>query len=159
MTRRRVAIVDLGRLGAACLDAFRAVPDLELAGVVRRPESGAAPHGVRIAAHVRDLGRVDAALVCVPAMHVAGVARELLQARIAVVECAVLEDRARDEHYAAIGDPRAANEWLDRPSVQLGGRSPRELIGTKAGAHRVEELLAQIDDDDRPRAGPRRGRG
>jgi hypothetical protein len=48
------------------------------------------------------------------------------------------------------GDPRAANEWLDRPSVQLGGRSPRALISTKAGAHRVEELLAQIDDDELP---------
>lgn len=104
MTRRRVAIVGLGRLGAACLDAIRQVPDLDLAGVVRRPESGAAPHGVRTAAHVRDLGRVDAALVCVPAMRVADFARELLQARIAVVECAVLEDRALDEHYAAIGE-------------------------------------------------------
>lgn len=104
MTRRRVAIVGLGRLGAACLDAIRQVPDLNLAGVVRRPESGAAPHGVRTAAHVRDLGRVDAALVCVPAMRVADFARELLQARIAVVECAVLEDRALDEHYAAIGE-------------------------------------------------------
>ena len=47
------------------------------------------------------------------------------------------------------GDPVQARSWLDRPSVQLGGRTPREMLGTEAGARRVEELLAQIDDDDR----------
>jgi putative toxin-antitoxin system antitoxin component (TIGR02293 family) len=54
------------------------------------------------------------------------------------------------------GDPRRANEWLDRPSVQLGGRAPRELLASEAGAHRIEELLAQIDDE-RLHAGPKRG--
>lgn len=57
------------------------------------------------------------------------------------------------------GDSRRANEWLDRPSVQLGGRSPRELIATEAGAHRVEELLVQLDDDERLHGGPKPGRG
>jgi len=47
------------------------------------------------------------------------------------------------------GDEARANEWLDRPSVQLGGRSPREILGKRGGARRVEELLAQIADDDR----------
>jgi len=56
------------------------------------------------------------------------------------------------------GGPRRANEWLDRPSVQRGGRSPRALIATEAGAHRVEELLAQIDDE-RLHGGPKPGQG
>jgi putative toxin-antitoxin system antitoxin component (TIGR02293 family) len=56
------------------------------------------------------------------------------------------------------GDARRAEGWLDRPSVQLGGRSPRELIATEAGANRVEELLAQIDDDERLHAGRMPGR-
>jgi putative toxin-antitoxin system antitoxin component (TIGR02293 family) len=47
------------------------------------------------------------------------------------------------------GDPGKAAAWLDRPSVQLGGRTPREVLASEAGARRVEELLAQIDDDDR----------
>ena len=55
------------------------------------------------------------------------------------------------------GDPVKAADWLDRPSVQLGGRTPRELIATAEGARRVEELLAQIDDDDRLHSPPRRG--
>ncbi len=48
-----------------------------------------------------------------------------------------------------LGSAESAAQWLDRPSVQLGGRSPRELLATADGMRRVEELLAQIDDDDR----------
>ena len=29
-----------------------------------------------------------------------------------------------------LGDPEKAAHWLDRPSMQLGGRSPRELVAT-----------------------------
>ncbi|MCZ7566536.1 MAG: MbcA/ParS/Xre antitoxin family protein [Burkholderiales bacterium] len=47
------------------------------------------------------------------------------------------------------GDEAQATAWLDRPSVQLGGRSPREILAKRGGARRVEELLAQIADDDR----------
>jgi putative toxin-antitoxin system antitoxin component (TIGR02293 family) len=55
------------------------------------------------------------------------------------------------------GDPAKAADWLDRPSVQLGGRTPRALLATDAGARRVEELLAQVDDDDRLHSPPTRG--
>jgi uncharacterized protein (DUF2384 family) len=48
-----------------------------------------------------------------------------------------------------LGDPEKAAHWLERPSMQLGGRSPREFLATADGARRVEELLAQIGDDDR----------
>jgi uncharacterized protein (DUF2384 family) len=47
------------------------------------------------------------------------------------------------------GDPHKAAHWLDRPSLQLGGRAPRDVLATPDGVRRVEELLAQIDDDDR----------
>ena len=46
-------------------------------------------------------------------------------------------------------DPGKAQHWLNRPSVQLGGHSPMEMLGTEPGARRVEELLTQIDDDGR----------
>ena len=48
-----------------------------------------------------------------------------------------------------LGGPTAAAQWLDRPSVQLGGRTPRELLADAQGARRIEELLRQIDDEDR----------
>jgi putative toxin-antitoxin system antitoxin component (TIGR02293 family) len=47
------------------------------------------------------------------------------------------------------GDPQTATHWLNRPSLQLGGRAPRDLLGHEDGARRVEELLMQIDDDSR----------
>jgi putative toxin-antitoxin system antitoxin component (TIGR02293 family) len=50
------------------------------------------------------------------------------------------------------GDRAKAEHWLNRPSVQLGGRTPMEMLASDAGARRVEELLAQVDDDDRHRA-------
>jgi uncharacterized protein (DUF2384 family) len=48
-----------------------------------------------------------------------------------------------------LGDEAQAVAWFDRPSVQLGGRSPREMLVKRGGARRVEELLAQIADDNR----------
>ena len=49
------------------------------------------------------------------------------------------------------GDRTKAEHWLNRPSVQLGGRTPMEMLATDEGVRRVEELLAQVDDDDRHR--------
>lgn len=51
--------------------------------------------------------------------------------------------------YRVFGDREQALAWLGRPSVQLGGRPPLSVLGTEGGAQRVEELLTQIDDDDR----------
>jgi putative toxin-antitoxin system antitoxin component (TIGR02293 family) len=45
------------------------------------------------------------------------------------------------------GDFAKAQDWLNQPRVQLGGRTPMEMLGTETGARRVEELLTQIEDD------------
>ena len=47
------------------------------------------------------------------------------------------------------GDPAKASDWLDRPCVQLGGHTPRDMPGSDDGVRRVEELLLQLDDDRR----------
>jgi diaminopimelate dehydrogenase len=108
MSRQRVAIVGLGRLGRCCAAAVGGTGELELAGVVRRAESASklAPPLDRVAVvtHLRDLGRVDAALLCVPPGVAADVARQVLQLRVPVVECAMLEGAALAAHYAAIGN-------------------------------------------------------
>jgi uncharacterized protein (DUF2384 family) len=52
-----------------------------------------------------------------------------------------------------LGDREKAAEWLARPAVQLGGRAPRELLASAEGARRLEELLRQIDDDNRLHSG------
>jgi uncharacterized protein (DUF2384 family) len=48
-----------------------------------------------------------------------------------------------------LGDQKKAREWLDKPNLQLGGSAPREALATAEGVRRVEELLTQIDDDQR----------
>jgi len=59
-------------------------------------------HEVRVADHITELERVDAALVCVPTESVLGVAQQLLQGGTPIVECASLEGAALEEHQQAL---------------------------------------------------------
>ena len=108
MRALRVAVIGLGRLGQACAEALLDADGLALAGIVRRPASIGRLSGrlqrFPVAAHVRDLPETDAALVCVPTEFVLAVARELLQAKIPLVECARLEGQALEAHHAALND-------------------------------------------------------
>jgi diaminopimelate dehydrogenase len=95
VTRLRLAIVGFGRLGQACAQAILKEESITLAGIVRRPERVGEPlpdylRQVKVADHISGLENVDAALLCVPALHVLGVAHDLMQQRIPVVECASL---------------------------------------------------------------------
>ncbi len=106
MTKRtRVAIMGFGRLGRACFAAVREHRLLELAGVVRRGSAVAAPSAhVPVVTHVRDLDRVDVVLLCVPTDASEAVARELLQQRLAVVECAQIEQDRLDAYCDSLAD-------------------------------------------------------
>ena len=99
MEKLRVAVIGFGRLGHACVREMAGRDRLSLAGVVRH-EVGAqqARAGLRVAAHARDLGPIDLALVCVPPQHVAPVAHDLMQQRIRVIECAQLHGAAYEVH-------------------------------------------------------------
>ena len=104
MKRAQLAVIGFGVLGRACAFGLIEAGDLELAGVIRR-SGGALPpplHRVAVATHLRDLERVDAALLCVPPDAALGIARDILQQRIPLVECARLEGHARQGYYDAI---------------------------------------------------------
>jgi diaminopimelate dehydrogenase len=77
-----------------------------IVGVVRRgdpPPLLEAPFAhLPVASHLRDLERADAILVCVPPPVATGIGREILQLGVPIVECARLEGRAREAHYAAL---------------------------------------------------------
>lgn len=125
VARVPVAVIGFGRLGQACAHALLDDPALALAGVVRHVAPGQAPatlpgrlQGWPAVAHVSELGRLGAALVCVPAGAVLGVARELLQAHIPVVECAMFEGPALQAHHAALDD--AAQHHRQRAVVAAG---------------------------------------
>lgn len=105
MTRPRLAVVGFGRLGSACATILHDCRDLDFAGVVRHGKLTAPPpplEHVAVAGHLRDLEHVDAALICVPAEQALAVAREILQQRVPLVECAILEDRALEAHHEAL---------------------------------------------------------
>ncbi|PWB53195.1 MAG: diaminopimelate dehydrogenase [Nitrosomonadales bacterium] len=99
MKKIRLAIIGLGNLGHKCAEAVLADQTTALAGVVRRAGPSPVP-GLKApaVAHISELQEVDAALVCVPPDAVMGMAKELLQRRIPVVECARLHGEAFLRH-------------------------------------------------------------
>jgi diaminopimelate dehydrogenase len=126
VNRLRLAIVGLGRLGRACAQAIATAADVELLGAVRH-QGAAVPELFRqvpVAGHVRDLGSVHAALVCVPTERALGVACELLQDRVPIVECARLEGRAQQQHYEALD---AAAHRHRVPAIVGAGWDPGAL--------------------------------
>ncbi|MCL2524894.1 MAG: diaminopimelate dehydrogenase [Betaproteobacteria bacterium] len=67
----RIAVVSYGNIGRYAVEAVRAAPDMELAGVVRRsadlsPEEARELAGVQVVTDVSTLGKVDVALLCGP---------------------------------------------------------------------------------------------
>ena len=93
MAKLRLAIVGFGKLGKACAQAIEKDEQLKLVGIVRRPEhcTDELPHqlrGVIVADHISGIDGVDAALLCVPAQQVSGMAHDLMQQGIPVIECA-----------------------------------------------------------------------
>jgi diaminopimelate dehydrogenase len=124
--RLRLAVIGLGRLGRACAQAILDDPEIDLAGIVRRGTSVAASVPDRlarfpIAGHLRELSDVHAALICVPTGDVLGVAREALQERIPIVECAQLTGPALQAHWQAL---QAAAELHRTKAVVGAGWEP-----------------------------------
>ncbi|KVW93738.1 hypothetical protein [Thiobacillus denitrificans] len=103
MKKTRLAIIGLGNVGRQCAEAILADQASVLAGVVRRP--GGPPASwlkAPAVSHISELNEVDAALICVPLDAVMGVAKDLLQSRIPVVECARLHGEAFLAHKSEI---------------------------------------------------------
>jgi diaminopimelate dehydrogenase len=103
MNKLRLAVVGFGRVGRACIQAIRQDEQSELVGIVRRQEHSlqALPDGyedLTVAGHITELGTVDAALICVPTEAVLGIAHDLLQGGVPVVDCVALHGQPFQEH-------------------------------------------------------------
>lgn len=121
MKKQEIALIGPGKLGRKCAEMIEADPGMRLAGIVCR-EGGEAHAGkAAVVSHVSELGHIDAALVCVPVDAVPGVARELLQARIPLVECARLHGEAFLAHKAEIHRAALAHKV---PAVVGAGCDP-----------------------------------
>lgn len=85
----RIAVVGYGNIGHSAVEAVRAAPDMELAGIVRRSTSSATPAelaGVPIVADISALGAVDVALLCGPTRSIPNTAPGYLRRGIHTVD-------------------------------------------------------------------------
>jgi diaminopimelate dehydrogenase len=107
MKKFGVAIIGYGKVGRACGELLLSSYDLALAGIIRRQESLAQSlpdvfHGIPVASHLNELREVRCALLCVPSDVTEGMAHDILQGGIPLVECAMLHGQAFHAHKEAI---------------------------------------------------------
>jgi len=86
----KVAVVGYGNIGKYAVEAIQGAPDMELAGVVRRKSSLnnilAELANVAIVSDVKELGKVDVALLCVPTRSIPETAEQYLAMGINTVD-------------------------------------------------------------------------
>lgn len=89
MNKIRVAIVGYGNIGQYTLQALQAAPDMEIAGVVRRRGAENKPASLndyQVVSDIRELGRVDVAILATPTRSVQQYALEMLSMGINTVD-------------------------------------------------------------------------
>ncbi len=101
MKKHRVAIVGYGNIGRFSMEAIKVAPDLELAGIVRRPESLNKPipkelTGVPVVGDIRELEGVEVAILSTPTRLVEKYAREILALGINTVDSFDIHEKIVD---------------------------------------------------------------
>lgn len=89
MTKIRAAVVGYGNIGQFTIEALEAAADFEIAGVVRRSVSGEKPAELAaypVVTDIRELGKVDVAILCTPTREVEKYALEYLAMGINTVD-------------------------------------------------------------------------
>lgn len=101
MKKHRVAIVGYGNIGRFSMEAIKVAPDLELAGIVRRPESLNKPipkelTGIPVVGDIRELEGVEVAILSTPTRLVEKYARENLALGINTVDSFDIHEKIVD---------------------------------------------------------------
>ena len=89
MEKIRVAIVGYGNIGQYALQALQAAPDMEVAGVVRRHGAENKPASLaayKVVSDIKELGKVDVAILATPTRSVQQYALEMLALGINTVD-------------------------------------------------------------------------
>ncbi len=90
MEKIRIAVVGYGNIGKYAVEAIREASDMELAGVVRRKSSTAEIPaelvGIPVVSDVKELGKVDVALLCGPSRSIPETAEQYLEMGINTVD-------------------------------------------------------------------------
>ena len=83
----RAAVVGFGNIGKFTLEALQAAEDFEIAGIVRRNvKPGETIEGYPVVSNVKDLEKVDVAILCAPSREVEKYASEILPLGINTVD-------------------------------------------------------------------------
>ncbi len=85
MEKIKVAIVGYGNIGQFALEAVEAAPDMECVGIVRRA-GGAAIKGYKTVSDIKELGKVDVAILATPSRKVEETALKYLALGISTVD-------------------------------------------------------------------------
>lgn len=89
MDKIRVAIVGYGNIGRYALQSLQTAPDMEVAGVVRRNGAENCPkelEGIAVVKDIKELGKVDVALLATPTRSIEKYALEMLSLGIHTVD-------------------------------------------------------------------------
>lgn len=88
MNKIRAAVVGYGNIGRFVVEALEAAPDMEIAGVVRRKvaDKPAELAQYKVVTDIRELGKVDVAILCTPTREVEKYALEYLAMGINTVD-------------------------------------------------------------------------
>lgn len=134
----RVGIIGYGNIGKFAIEAVQAAVDMELAGIVRRPESlnkTDQQGDFKVVASVQELGQVDVALLCIPTKYVGSTVKDLLDLGINTVDCFDIHGKQLVDLRAELNE-RAQKS--DAVSVIAAGWDP----GTDSLIRTMLELMA-----------------
>lgn len=98
---KRVAIVGYGNIGKYVLEALEVAPDFEIAGVVRRSISEGTPLELtpyKVVSDIKDLGKVDVAILATPSRSVEENAKKYLAMGINTVDSFDIHGNIWDLH-------------------------------------------------------------
>src|SRR6218665_3605904 len=88
MNKIKAAIVGYGNIGRYVLDAILSSPDFEVAGIVRRnpKDIPAELKDYKVVASIKELGKIDVAILATPTRSVESFAKECLSLGINTVD-------------------------------------------------------------------------
>ena len=82
----RAAIVGFGNIGKFTLEALQASEDFEVVGIVRRSSAHTEENGIKVVKDIKDLGKIDVAILCAPSREVEKYASHILAMGINTVD-------------------------------------------------------------------------
>lgn len=140
MEKIKVAIIGWGNVGRFCKQAVERAPDMQLVGVVRRPQSIgkdiAELEGLSVVTDVGELGAVDVALVSIPSREAPDKVKEMILKGIPTVD-------SFDVHDQILATKKALNQLaVQHRTVSIFGAGWDP--GTDSAVRTILKVIAPV---------------